>query len=393
MKYIVERFRRFCGFITGFVFFASGILKLLDPVGAGLVMDEYFDFLHIGFIGFAAKPLGVFLALAETLIGTALITGVWRRTTAALAMGFQGFFTLLTLALVIFNPEMDCGCFGEAIHLTHTQTFLKNLILCTLLGMAFIPFRGFGRPRRRKYVSFGIVTSAVIAFTVYSWIYIPLVDFTAYRSGAVLASAATSDEDMYEAYFIYEKDGVRERFTLEHLPDSTWNFISAETALKEGFAEPVTLSFTDSGGEYTDELAAKGDIIVISVYDAGTDAKRWARIAKEYKDISKAGFKPLVLAASTPEAIAGRIPSELEGHIHFSDYKTLITLNRSNGGATYFSDGTLVCKWAFKALPDGKKLEEMAHGKGLEQAMDKDTKGSLGFQGFLLYVFAVMLLL
>ncbi len=89
MKYIVERFRRFCGFITGFVFFASGILKLLDPVGAGLVMDEYFDFLHIGFIGFAAKPLGVFLALAETLIGTALITGVWRRTTAALAMGFR----------------------------------------------------------------------------------------------------------------------------------------------------------------------------------------------------------------------------------------------------------------------------------------------------------------
>ncbi len=72
MKYIVERFRRFCGFLTGFVFFISGILKLLDPVGAGLVMDEYFDFLHIGFLGSASKLLGTLLALAETVIGTAV---------------------------------------------------------------------------------------------------------------------------------------------------------------------------------------------------------------------------------------------------------------------------------------------------------------------------------
>ena len=393
MKYIVERFRRFCGFITGFVFFASGILKLLDPVGAGLVMDEYFDFLHTGFLGFAAKPLGTLLALAETLIGTALITGVWRRITAVLAISFQTFFTLLTLALVIFNPGMDCGCFGEAVHLTHMQTFVKNLILCALLGMAFIPFRGFGRPKKRKYVSFGIVASAVVAFMIYSWMYIPPVDFTAYKSGAVLASAATSDEDMYEAYFIYEKNGVQKRFTLEHLPDSTWNFISAETALKKGFVEPLSLSFTNGSGEYMDELAAKGDVMVISIYDAETDAKKWARVSKEYEEMSKAGLKPLVLAASTPEAIAGKIPSELEGKVYFSDYKTLITLNRSNGGATYFSDGTLICKWASRAIPEGDKLSQIANGKHLEQAIDKDTKGSLGFQGFLLYVFAVMLLL
>ena len=31
------RLRRFCAFLTGFVFFISGIFKLLDPVGAGLV--------------------------------------------------------------------------------------------------------------------------------------------------------------------------------------------------------------------------------------------------------------------------------------------------------------------------------------------------------------------
>ncbi len=392
MKYIVERFRRFCGFITGFVFFISGILKLLDPVGAGLVMDEYFDFMHIGFLGFAAKPLGTLLAFAEAVIGTALITGVWRRTTAIAAMAFQGFFTLLTLALVIFNPEMDCGCFGEAIHLTHLQTFLKNLIICALLAMAFIPFRGFGRPRKRKYVSFGIVVSAVILFMFYSWAYIPLVDFTDYRPSAVLAAADTAGEEMYESRFIYEKEGVRESFTLEHLPDSTWSFVSTETVLRDPDAQaPVSLSFTDVEGGYMDHLAADGKVLVISVYDAEISAKRWEKTESFTAEADAYGFRTLILVVSSADRSA--IPSSLADKVYYSDYKTLVTLNRSNGGATYFSDGSLVCKWAFKALPDRADLEKMVNDNGLERAMDKETKGSLGFQGFLLYVFAVMLLL
>ncbi len=356
-------------------------------------MDEYFDFLHIGFMGFAAKPLGVLIALAESFIGAALISGVWRKITAALAMGFQAFFTLLTLALVILNPVMDCGCFGEAIHLTHTQTFIKNLIICTLLSAAFIPFRGFGRPKARKYVSFGIVGTAVIAFAVYSWLFIPPVDFTKFKTGAKLAAGDAVSEDLYDAYFIYEKDGIQEKFTLENLPDSTWAFVSAESVLKEGATAPVVLSFKNSDGEYRDELAAEGKVMVISVYDMDSAENKWDKISSFDSYESNAGFRPLILVAASPEEVEGKIPAELMGHVYYSDFKTLVTLNRSNAGATYFSDGTLICKWACRSLPDKGKLEELFHENKLEQALDKETKGSLGFQGFLLYVFAVMLLL
>ena len=174
MRYLLLRLKRFCGFITGFVFFLSGIVKLMDPVGAGLVMKEYYEFLHLGFLSFSAKPVGVFFALAETVIGTALITGVWRRITAQCAIAMQGFFTLLTLFLVIFNPEMDCGCFGEAIHLTHLQTFLKNIVLLALLLTYYIPRKHLGETRKKKYVSFALVTASVIAFTIYSWMTIPM---------------------------------------------------------------------------------------------------------------------------------------------------------------------------------------------------------------------------
>ena len=126
MRYLLLRLKRFCGFITGLVFFLSGIVKLMDPVGAGLVMKGYYDFLNLSFLAFSSKAMGVAFALAETLVGVALITGVWRKITAKIAIIMQGFFTFLTLLLVIFNPQMDCGCFGEAIHLTHWQTFIKK---------------------------------------------------------------------------------------------------------------------------------------------------------------------------------------------------------------------------------------------------------------------------
>ena len=400
MGYIIERFRRFCGFVTGLVFFLSGIVKLLDPAGAGLVMDEYFEFMHLDFLSFSAKVAGTAFAFAEALIGTALITGVWRKSTGIAALAFQGFFTLLTLALVIFNPEMDCGCFGEAIRLTHMQTFVKNLILMALLCIAFIPMNNLGTPGKRKIVSFGIVTMAVTAFTVYSWLYIPLTDFTDFKPGAELAAGAVSTEDMYEAIFIYEKDGRRESFDLENLPDSSWTFVSTETVLKKGATAPVSLSFTDSEGGYRDSEAAYGKVLAVSFYDTGIADGKWIRAARFIQNAETAGFRVLLLVSSVPgqmEKVLSGLPEDtaavLDRALFYSDYKSLITLNRSNGGATYFHDGVLVRKWAQRALPEKEKLDEIAGEHGIETSIDKDTKGSLAFQGFLLYVFAVMLLL
>ena len=302
MRYLLLRMKRFCGFITGFVFFLSGIVKLMDPAGAGLVMKEYYEFLHLGFLGFSAKFMGVFFALAETVIGTALITGVWRRAVAQCAIALQSFFTLLTLILVIFNPEMDCGCFGEAIHLTHGETFVKNLILLALLLTYYIPRKHLGETRKKKYVSFALVTVSVLAFTVYSWVYIPMIDFTAYKAGAELQAGATVNaDDLYESVFTYEKDGIQQDFTLGHLPDSTWTFVNVSTRLKEGREDSlVGLSFySESTGEYMDTLAIEGKVMVVSVYDPDMSAKKWNRIENFFRRSQKAGFTTLLLTTST----------------------------------------------------------------------------------------------
>ena len=391
MRYLLLRLKRFCGFITGMVFFLSGIVKLMDPVGAGLVMKEYYDFLHLGFLAFSSKFMGVAFALAETLVGVALITGVWRKTTAMVALVMQGFFTFLTLLLVIFNPQMDCGCFGEAIHLTHWQTFFKNLILLALLLIYFIPSKHLGVTKKKKYVSFALVTVSVFAFTGYSLRYIPLVDFTAYKPGAELqAGASVNADEIYESVFTYEKDGVTEEFTLGHLPDSTWTFVSVDTRLKEGHDDALAeLSFYNpETEEYMDTLAIDGKVMIVSVYDTEMRERKWKKTESLIARVEAAGFKTLLLCAETAD-----IPEQLKAKAFISDYKTLISMNRSNGGATYFYNGQLIRKWAAASTPSAEELKQIAESDATEVFIDHESKGSLVFQGFLLYVFAIMLLL
>ena len=392
-KYLLLKTRRFSGFICGFVFFLSGILKLMDPVGAGLVMDSYLDFLHIGFLGFASKPLAFLFALAETIVGTAMITGVWRRITAIIALSLQGFFTLLTILLAIFNPVMDCGCFGEFIHLTHVETLVKNLVICALLSYAYFPMRNLGRPLKRKYVSFGVVCTSVLIFSIFSLSRLPIIDFTDYEPGAQILSADDNVADeAFDAMFIYEKDGVQQEFTLENLPDSTWTFVSTQTIQNKDLkSSGATLSFYDNDKEYQDSLAVQGNVMVISIYDPQMRQKKWDAAVRMAENARESGFNPMILVAGTPEQIEGKVTGDIP--VYFSDYKTLITLNRSNAGATWLSHGYIIKKWEHRAYPDQDDLLTYIKGNSTEAILESNTKGSLLFQGFLLYVFAVMLLL
>ena len=392
-KYLLLKTRRFSGFICGFVFFLSGILKLMDPVGAGLVMDSYLDFLHIGFLGFASKPLAFLFALAETIVGTAMITGVWRRITAIIALSLQGFFTLLTILLAIFNPVMDCGCFGEFIHLTHVETLVKNLVICALLSYAYFPMRNLGRPLKRKYVSFGVVCTSVLVFSIFSLSRLPIIDFTDYEPGAQILSAdANVADEAFDAMFIYEKDGVQQEFTLENLPDSTWTFVSTQTIQNKDLkSSGATLSFYDNDKEYQDSLAVQGNVMVISIYDPQMRQKKWDAAVRMAENARESGFNAMILVAGTPEQIEGKVTGDIP--VYFSDYKTLITLNRSNAGATWLSHGYIIKKWGRRAYPGQDDLLTYIKGNSTEAILESNTKGSLLFQGFLLYVFAVMLLL
>ena len=414
MNIILNRTKRFCGYLVGIVFFISGVLKLLDPVGTSMIVDEYYKFMHLDFLSFSAKPAAVALSMAEALIGAALITGVWRRISAIATLSAMGVFMLISIALLIFDPVMDCGCFGEAVHLTHLQTFIKNLALSALSCISFFPFAALGRPKKRKYVAFSMVSAGLVLFAVYSLLYIPVVDFTDYSASARLEASerfsggTLAADDEYEAVFVYEKNGRTREFTLDNLPDSTWTFVSTETVKKEvnlrRDESVIPLPVIDDLGEYHDRLAAGHKVMVVSVYSPDRLSQRkWRAISHYLASAAENGFRPLLLMAASPEKgqkiLAGLEADEdadmdlLRQSAYYSDYKTLITLNRSNGGATYFSEGFLVRKWSFRGLPGANRMAELGQEDPAEPLLSYGTVGNLLLQAFFLFSFAVMLLL
>lgn len=394
MKRGYNVFRRFCAFVLGAVFLISGILKFMDPVGSEFIMKSYFSFLHIGFMDFSAKFFGVAFALTEAVLGAALMSGVWRKVVGIAVVALTTFFTLLTLVLLIFNPVMDCGCFGEAIHLTHLQTFVKNVILCALCCGAFIPMRELDRPVKVKYVSFALTACSLVALLIYSLVALPLKDYTAFHPGAMLQAAADEQyKDFSEPEFIYEKDGVTQAFSLDALPDSSWNFVDSRIR-QDDFAAGTVLTLTDDAGEYCDSLATKGNVLVVSAYRK-LSAGRIEGIESLVADARAVGVTPIVLVPSDDVlAAASEKHAALEdGLVYYSDYKTLATLNRSNGGATWISDGQIVRKWSYTLRPSSEKLSAALAEDPTALALETQSKGSLALQSFLLYIFAVLLLL
>ena len=388
MKKAHHRLRRFCAILIGLVFLASGLLKLLDPVGTGLIVSEYFKFFHLGFLQGTAKALGMVLSLVEAITGAALISGVFRKTTAIVTSILVVFFTIITLILWIAKPEMDCGCFGEAIHLSHGQTLLKNLVLLALAALAFIPFQNFGVPRKGKYVAFFLAIPSLIFALCHNARHLPMIDFTEFAPGTELFASLDNDYQEMDGKvptFIYERNGQRGSFTLDALPDSTWTFVGVDTLSRSGMyknASKPVLSFRDAEGEYQDELAVLGKVMVFSVYDP--EEADWDRIRTQAAEARICGATPLILSVpgeDTPE------------DVYLADYKPLITLNRANGGATYFNDGELIAKWSPRDVPEGEELRSLLDREPVVASTDFIVGRRIRAQGFALYLLALLLLL
>ena len=228
---------------------------------------------------------------------------------------------------------------------------------------------------------------------------------TAFTPGSELLASKGGEEENATAKpkVIYEKNGQEGVFDLDKLPDSTWTFVRTEDINVNGPEVednvPI-LSFYDSLDVYCDERAAVGNVMAVSVYD--TDKMKgdgWTRISELLDGASEAGFTPLLLASTTKEdfdsleVIVPEVREKLLESLYFADYKTLISLNRSNGGATWFSDGQLIEKYPASKLPSGEKMLQMTGDDPTESMLRTSTKSRLRFQGFILYVFAILLLL
>ncbi|MDY0142189.1 MAG: DoxX family protein [Bacteroidales bacterium] len=268
--------RNFSRTFVGIVFIYSGFVKVVDPLGTAYKFGDYFIAMHLEFLNSLSLTMSILLSVAELLIGIVLLFNLLPKISSWAVLLFMGLFTPLTLWLAVANPVADCGCFGDALILTNWQTFFKNIIILVFVIIIFMQRKKF-KPLYNQLWQWSlsvIMGVATFGLTFYCLVNLPVIDFRPYHIGAniqegmLIPDEEKHNVDIYESVFIYEKDGKKEEFLTENLPDSTWTFIDADHRLvTEGYHPPIH-DFTIEPIYLLGISPEPADELYVNLYDA-----------------------------------------------------------------------------------------------------------------------------
>jgi uncharacterized membrane protein YphA (DoxX/SURF4 family) len=375
MKLAIRIIAEACRFFTGAVFVFSGFVKAVDPMGSAIKIGDYLKAFGLGAFESLALALSLLLVASEFTLGVCLLTGVYRKWTTRLVLVFMAVMTPLTLYLALFNPVSDCGCFGDALVLTNWETFFKNIVLSAAAVFMLIHYKvilSFYTPLTRWFVPlFAFLYTT--GFALWNYNHLPLLDFRAYKVGVNISEAMSipddAPQDEYEYSFIYEKDGVRKKFSLDDYPqnDTSWTFVeSVSTLVREGYHPLITdfaLYDTDGNDVTGTILGVKGDVmLLISPKLEKADEQCVDRVADIYEFCRTEAIPFYCVTGSSVEGMeAWRKVSGARYPFLEADETLLKTIIRSNPGLLRLRDGTIQKKWHHNDFPDEAALPQILY--------------------------------
>lgn len=376
-----------CRIIVAVTFIFSGFVKAIDPIGTQYKLQDY-----LGAIGMAGilpnwtlLAVAVFLAAIEFCIGIFLLFAIQRRLISKLTVAFMAFMTMVTVWIVVADPVKDCGCFGDALHLTNTETLIKNIVL--LVCSLAIMYRPLAMFRFVSKSNQWIVTNYTIVFILmssgFSLYYLPIFDFRPYHIGVNIPRGMEIPKGaklpQFKTTFIMEKNGQRKEFTLDNYPDASWKFIDSKTVqTSEGYIPPIhDFSITDNktGLDLTNSvLSHKGyTFLLIAPHLETADDSNFGDIDRLYEYAQSYDIPFYCLTASTTKAIKRWIDlTGAEYPFCITDEAVLKTIIRSNPGLLLLKDGTIINKWSHNNLPNEAKLSRPISQSSLGK-MPKDS--------------------
>lgn len=244
--------------IVGCTFIVSGWSKAIDPWGFVIKVNEYLAVWGFTVPHEAVAAACVALACIEFLTGILLATGALKRTSAIVAMAMMVVMLPLTLYIAVADPVADCGCFGDFLIISNWATFGKNIVLTALTAYLLVrnhSVRGL-YPAAIQWLVIAVSLTFPLFLALTGYQIQPLVDFRPYKLGTEIFSG--SQDGSSTAYYIYEKDGQREQFALDALPDSTWTFVEAtDQADGDGFGGGIAVNDAE-GYDVADEIIEDG---------------------------------------------------------------------------------------------------------------------------------------
>src|SRR5688572_7757960 len=113
VRKILDQFSRF---FVGGLFIFSGLIKLNDPIGTKIKMEEYFEVFAEDFGSFFhylipyALEIGLAIVILEVVLGVAVLVLYNMNFTTKVLLALMVFFTFLTFYSAYYNKVTDCGC-------------------------------------------------------------------------------------------------------------------------------------------------------------------------------------------------------------------------------------------------------------------------------------------
>jgi uncharacterized membrane protein YphA (DoxX/SURF4 family) len=360
MKQFLRLLDHFIRFAVGGLFIFSGLIKLNDPVGTQIKLEEYFevfstDFGHIfeWFIPWAL-PIGMVLIVAEVVLGIAVLINYEMRKTTWVLLLMILFFSFLTFYSAYFNKVTDCGCFGDAIKLTPWESFYKDLVLLVFIAHLFF--------YRSKYSSFlrtkeghgviVVVTIISLYLGIYAVNHLPFIDFRPYKVGNNLPAEMIAPESAIIEY-VFEKDG-EEVLSAKFLTEAEgYTYKTSYVTNLEATIPPITdYNVIAISGEDMTEHTFQGIKLMLIIYDvkkADTDELEEARLLLEALDgkIEVIG----ITASGEADFEAFRHEYQLAIPYYLADATVIKAMIRSNPGMLLIKDGTVLGKWHNNDIP------------------------------------------
>ena len=355
-------------FFVGGLFIFSGLIKLNDPIGTQIKMEEYFEvftqdfgsFFHY-FISWALE-IGMVMIVLELALGVAILIYYRMTMTTWILLGLMVFFTFLTFYSAYFNKVTDCGCFGDAIKLTPWQSFWKDIILMVFVMHLFWYRKRFTPVlRSREGHTVVLATAALSLFLgVYAVRHLPFIDFRAYKVGNTIPQQMIAPEQPVIEY-TFVKQGV-ETTSLKYLPaEEGYQYISSRI-LNEDKTKPKITDYSVSGPEGEDLTqatfhGAKLIIVIVDVHQASTEDMASLRSLTRNLD---GKVESLVLTSSPGQDIeAFRHEHQLAVPYAFADATVLKTIIRSNPGIALWKDGTVLGNWHHHDTPTAEEILDL----------------------------------
>jgi uncharacterized membrane protein YphA (DoxX/SURF4 family)/peroxiredoxin len=365
MKNIITQFSRI---FVGLLFIISGVIKLNDPVGFSYKLDEYFSepVFNMPFLVPLTLGLALFLVILEVALGVMLLIGYKSKITIWSLLLMIGFFTFLTFYSAYFDVVKDCGCFGDALHLTPWQSFTKDIVLLFFILILFIN-KKLVKPLFQNAIQNMIAyASIILCIFMAVWVlnHLPLIDFRAYKVGTNIEKGMEipdgAPRSVIEMIFIYNVNGVDTEFTekdLMAIPEGATFVDRKDKVITEGYVPPIhDFTMVKEDSDYKEELLQEPKLLMFVTYDlAAAEEGGMLQLEKLNQEAKAKGYKVIGMTASSPMLIAkAQKKYGLTFDFYFCDGTTLKTIERANPSIVLLEKGIVKQKVHYN---DIKKLE------------------------------------